>query len=442
MEDLDLKQMAAMVQMIAEEKGLPEETVLDVVQMAIAAAWRRDNGDREMNVRALLDMNSGKATVFVSREVIEDGLAYNPATEIPLEEAKKLDPEAEIGGTVENSTEVTKFGRVAAMTAKQVVIQRLREAERDAVLAAFEDKIGTVMTGIVARVEPRLVRIDLGRATGIMPKSEQIDGEYYTVGERIKVYIKGVEHDEAKAQLILSRGNAAFIEYLFKQEVPELENGSVEIKGIAREAGRRTKIAVTSTIPGVDPVGTFVGGRGVRVQAIMNEIGDREKIDIINWSENPSEYIREALSPAEVAKVEIDGKKAKVYVNEDQQSIAIGRQGQNVRLASKLTGYEIDIELAKAPEKKKRKSAEDSLLTALNEADEPEETEAEEGGEVAEKPESGEDVKTEPAEEAEEASDVPESVEKADEEATEGPAEGLDEVVEVNDEEETSGETE
>ncbi len=417
MEDLDLKQMTAMVQMIAEEKGLPEETVLDVVQMAIAAAWRRDNGDREMNVRALLDMNSGKATVFVSREVIEDGLAYNPATEIPLEEAKKLDPEAEIGGTVEDSTEVTKFGRVAAMTAKQVVIQRLREAERDAVLAAFEDKIGTVMTGIVARVEPRLVRIDLGRATGIMPKSEQIDGEYYTVGERIKVYIKGVEHDEAKAQLILSRGNAAFIEYLFKQEVPELENGSVEIKGIAREAGRRTKIAVTSTIPGVDPVGTFVGGRGVRVQAIMNEIGDREKIDIINWSENPSEYIREALSPAEVAKVEIDGKKAKVYVNEDQQSIAIGRQGQNVRLASKLTGYEIDIELAKAPEKKKRKSAEDSLLTALNEAD-------------------GEET------EGEEVNGVPESVEKADEKATEGPAEGLNEVVEVNDEEETSGETE
>lgn len=434
MEDLDLKQMAAMVQMIAEEKGLPEETVLDVVQMAIAAAWRRDNGDREMNVRALLDMNSGKATVFVSREVIEDGLAYNPATEIPLEEAKKLDPEAEIGGTVEDSTEVTKFGRVAAMTAKQVVIQRLREAERDAVLAAFEDKIGTVMTGIVARVEPRLVRIDLGRATGIMPKSEQIDGEYYTVGERIKVYIKGVEHDEAKAQLILSRGNAAFIEYLFKQEVPELENGSVEIKGIAREAGRRTKIAVTSTIPGVDPVGTFVGGRGVRVQAIMNEIGDREKIDIINWSENPSEYIREALSPAEVAKVEIDGKKARVYVNEDQQSIAIGRQGQNVRLASKLTGYEIDIELAKAPEKKKRKSAEDSLLTALNEAD-GEETE----GAVAADAKADAEMHEE---EAEEVNGVPESVEKADEEATEGPAEGLDEVVEVDDEEETSTETE
>ena len=365
---MDLKQLSAMVGIIAEEKGLPEETVLDVVQMAIAAAWRKDNGDKEMNVRALLDTNTGKATVFIGREVIEDDLAYNPATEIPLAEAKKIKEDAKIGDVVEESEEVKEFGRVAAMTAKQVVISRLREAERDAVLTAFEDKIGTVMTGVIARVESRVVKIDLGRAVGIMPKSEQIDGEYYTVGERIKVYIKGVEHDDARAQLILSRGNAAFIEYLFRQEVPELENGSVEIKGIAREAGRRTKIAVVSTVPGVDPVGTFVGGRGMRVQAIMNEIGDREKIDIINWSDNPSEYIREALSPAEVVKVEINGKKAKVFVNEDQQSIAIGRQGQNVRLASKLTGYDLDIELAKAPEKKKRKNAEDSLLSALSQS--------------------------------------------------------------------------
>lgn len=373
MEGLDLKQLSAMVGVIAEEKGLPEETVLDVVQMAIAAAWRRENGDREMNVRAILDINTGKATVFVEREVIEDGLAYNPATEIPLEEAKKINKDIQLGETVEESYEVTDFGRVGAVSAKQVVLQRLREAERDAVLSEFEDKIGTVVTGVVARVEPRIVRIDLGRATGIMPKSEQIDGEYYTVGERLRVYVKGVEHDEAKAQLILSRGNAEFIEYLFRQEVPELDNGSVEIRAIAREAGRRTKIAVMSTVPGVDPVGTFVGGRGVRVQAIMNEIGDREKIDIINWSENPQEFIREALSPAEVNKVEIDGKKAKVYVAEDQQSIAIGRQGQNVRLASKLTGYDIDIEVAKAPERKKRKNAEDSLLKALESAEEPEE---------------------------------------------------------------------
>lgn len=366
MENLDLKQMATMVGVIAEEKNLPKETVLDVIQMAIAAAWRKDNGDREMNVRAILNTKTGSADVFVAREVIEDGVAYNPSTEIPLKEAGKG---KKVGDIVEEKHAVTSFGRVAAMTAKQVVVQRLRDAERDAVLAMFEDKIGTIVTGIVSRVEPKIVRVDLGRTTGIMPKSEQIDGEYYSVGSRIKVFIKDIERGERGAQLILSRGCAEFVEYLFRQEVPEIENNTVEIRGIAREAGRRTKIAVASTVPDVDPVGTFVGGRGVRVQAVTNEIGEREKIDIINWSDNASEYIREALSPAEIVKVEIKDKKAKAYVTEDQQSIAIGRQGQNVRLASKLTGYDIDIELAKAPEKKKKKNVEDSLLSALEEAE-------------------------------------------------------------------------
>ncbi|MBR2587382.1 transcription termination factor NusA [Candidatus Saccharibacteria bacterium] len=365
MEGLDLKQMTAMVKVIAEEKNLPEETVLDVIQMAIAAAWRKDNGDKDMNVRAVLNMNTGEADVFVTRTVIEAGLAFNPATEIPAD-----DPRAEgkaVGEEVEEKCKVEGFGRVASQTAKQVVIQRLREAEREAVLAMFEDKIGTVVTGMVLRVDRNVVRIDLGRTVGIMPRSEQIDGEYYTVGSRIKVYIKGIERDERGAGLLLSRGCAEFVEYLFRQEVPEIENGTVEIRGIAREAGRRTKIAVMSTVPGIDPVGTFVGGRGVRVQAVMNEIGEREKIDIITWSDNASEFIREALSPAEVVKVEINGKKAKVFVTEDQQSIAIGRQGQNVRLASKLTGYDLDIELSEAPKKKKKQNVEDALLNAIAE---------------------------------------------------------------------------
>ena len=367
MENLDLKQMSTMVDIIAEEKGLPKDTVLDVIEQAIAAAWRKDNGDREMNVRASLNTKTGEAEVFVAREVIEDEIAYNPSTEIPLKEAGKG---AKIGDIVEEKFTVKSFGRVAAQTAKQVVIQRLREAENDAVLSAFEDKIGTVVTGTISRVEPKLVRIDLGRASGIMPRSEQIDGEYCSVGGRIKVYIKNIEHNDRGAQLILSRGCAEFVEYLFRQEVPEIENGTVEIKGIAREAGRRTKIAVTSTVPGIDPVGTFVGGRGIRVQAVMNEIGDREKIDIVTWSDNTSEYIREALSPAEIVKVEINGKKANVYVTEDQQYIAIGKQGQNVRLASKLTGYEINIELSKAPVKKKKQNVEDSLLSAIEESEE------------------------------------------------------------------------
>lgn len=367
MENLDLKQMATLVDIIAEEKNLPKETVLDVIEQAIAAAWRKDNGDRDMNVRASLNTKTGEADVYVVREVIEDDVAYNPATEIPLKEAGKG---KKIGDTVEEKFEVKSFGRVAAMTAKQVVVQRLREAEHEAVLAMFEDKIGTVVNGTVARVEPKLVRVDLGKATGIMLRQDQIEGEYYTVGSRIKVYVKGVERDDTRAQLLVSRGSTEFIEYLFRQEVPEIENGTVEIKGIAREAGRRTKIAVMSTVPGVDPVGTFVGGRGVRVQAVMNEIGEREKIDIINWSDNASEYIREALSPAEVVKVEITDKKAKVYVTEDQQSIAIGKQGQNVRLASKLTGYDIDIELSKSAPKKKKANVEDALLSAIEESDE------------------------------------------------------------------------
>ena len=365
MEGLDLKQMAAMVDVIAEEKGLEKDAVINVIEQAIAAAWRKDNGDREMNVRAMLNTKTGEADVFVAREVIEDGLAYNPSTEIPLAEAGK---KAKLGDIVEEKHKVTGFGRVAAQTAKQVVIQRLREAENDAVLNAFEDKIGTIVTGTVSRVEPRLIRVDLGRGSGIMPRSEQIDGEYYTVGSRIKVLIKSIERGERGAQLILSRGSAEFIEYLFRQEVPELENHTVEIKGIAREAGRRTKIAVTATTSGIDPVGTFVGGRGVRVGAVTNEVGEKEKIDIITWSDNPSEYIREALSPAEINKVEIDGKKAKVYVSEDQQSIAIGKQGQNVRLASKLTGYDIDIALMKATPKKKKQNVEDSLLSAIEES--------------------------------------------------------------------------
>ena len=367
MENLDLKQMSAMVDIIAEEKGLPKEVVLGVIEQAIAAAWRKDNGDRDMNVRALLNTKTGEADVFVTREVIEDGLAYNPSTEIPLADAKKQHKNIKLGETVEEKFVVKDFGRVAAQTAKQVVIQRLREAENDAVLSAFEDKVGKIVTGTVSRVEPKLVRIDLGRASGIMPRSEQIDSDHYSVGQRIKVYIKNIERGDRGAQLILSRASAEFVEQLFRQEVPELENNTVEIRGIAREAGRRTKIAVMSTVPGVDPVGTFVGGRGIRVNAVMNEIGEREKIDIINWSDNASEYIREALSPAEIMKVDIDGKKAKVFVSPEQQSIAIGKQGQNVRLASKLTGYEIDIELNKTPAKKKKQNVEDSLLSAIEE---------------------------------------------------------------------------
>lgn len=373
MEDLNIKQLTLAVRTIAEEKNLPEDTVMSVIEQAIAAAWRRDNGERDQEVRAELNVNDGTAKVFVAREVVE--VVGSDAVEISLEDAQKVKKDAAIGDAIEDSYEVTSFGRVAAQTAKQVVLQRLREAEREVVLAEYEDKIGTVVTGTVQRVEPRVIRVELGKATGIIPQSEQIQGEFYSIGSRIKVFIKDIERDNRGPQLILSRGNEAFVEYLFRQEVPEMETGAVEIKAISREAGRRTKLAVASTVPGVDPVGTFVGGHGTRVQAVMNEIGDQEKIDIITFDENSEQFIRNALSPAEVAKVEIDEKEkhAKVFVNEDQQSIAIGRGGQNVRLASRLTGYELDIETAtpeKKAEPKPKKNIEDSLMSAVEESTE------------------------------------------------------------------------
>ncbi len=372
MDEINIKQLTLAVRTIAEEKNLPEETILSVIEQAIAAAWRRDNGERDQEVRSELNMNDGTASVYVAREVVEE--VGSDAVEISLEDAKKVKKDAVIGDIIEEKHEVISFGRVAAQTAKQVVLQRLREAEREVVLEEYEDKIGTVVNGTVQRVEPRVIRVELGKASGIIPQSEQIQGEFYNVGSRIKVFIKDIERDNRGPQLILSRGNEEFVAYLFRQEVPELDTGAVEIKAIAREAGRRTKLAVASTVPGIDPVGTFVGGHGTRVQAVMNEIGDQEKIDIITFDANAEQFIKNALSPAEVAKVVINekDKRATVFVNEDQQSIAIGRAGQNVRLASRLTGYELDIEQSQAAVRPAARAPkidiEDSLLNAVEES--------------------------------------------------------------------------
>lgn len=385
MDELNIKQLALSVKQIADEKNLPEETVHLIIEQAIAAAYRRDFGEREQEVRAVLNTKDGIVTVYTSKEVVER--VGDDAFEISLVDAKKLKKDAEIGETVEVSDSPTTFGRVAAQTAKQVILQKLREAEREVVMDEFADKIGTVITGTVQRVEPRLVRVELGKAVGIIPQSEQIPGEFYSIGSRIKVYLKDVERGQRGPQLILSRANEAFIDYLFRQEVPEMENGAVEITGIAREAGKRTKIAVKSTMPGVDPVGTFVGGHGTRVQAVMNEIGDNEKIDIITYDDDPEKFITNALSPAEIQKIEINDetKSARVLVDPDQLSIAIGRGGQNVRLASRLTKYELDIESGKiggesvkseaSSKPKGRKNVEDSLLAALEKDEEGEDKE-------------------------------------------------------------------
>lgn len=346
--ELDFKQLASAIQAIAEEKNLPEETVQEVVEQALAAAYRRDYGDREQEVRVTMNLNTGDVVAYVTKEIVEK--VGDPLVEISLSDAQVMKKNAKVGETIEIQQKVEDFGRVAAQTAKQVILQRLREAERDIIMNEYEDKIGTVINGIVARVEGRIVRIDLGKAQGIMPMSEQIQGERYYPGQRLKVFLKDVERGFRGPQLVVSRGNTEFIEWLFRAEVPEMESGAVEIKGIAREAGVRTKIAVHSTVPGVDPVGTFVGGHGTRVNAVMSEVGEQEKIDIVVWDEDPATYIQNALSPTQVTEVTIDqaANKATVMVPEDQLSIAIGKSGQNVRLASKLSGYEIDITAAKS----------------------------------------------------------------------------------------------
>jgi N utilization substance protein A len=389
--DLDMKQLVVAIRAIAEEKNLPEDTVQEVVEQALAAAYKRDYGDREQEIRVSMNLNTGDVDAYITKEIVAN--VENPAYEISLKEAQVRRKNAKVGETIEVHEKAETFGRVAAQTAKQVILQRLREAEREIILAEYEDKIGTVINATVARVEGNICRIDLGKAQGIMPRSEQIQGERYYPGQRLKVFLKDVERGFRGPQLVVSRGNKEFIEWLFRGEVPEMENGAVEIKGIAREAGVRSKIAVASNVPGVDPVGTFVGGHGTRVNAVVGEVGEKEKIDIIVWAEAPIDYITQALSPTKVAKVILDekNKKARVIVPEDQLSIAIGKSGQNVRLASKLTGYELDIEaehaesakaesdkpaaegkvetteLPKQPKLKKKNELESSLLEAIEE---------------------------------------------------------------------------
>lgn len=382
-----MKQLAVAIRAIAEEKNLPEDTVKEVVEQALAAAYRRDYGEREQEVRVTMNLNTGDVDAYVQKEVVEH--VDNAAYEISLGDAQAMQKNIKLGDMIEIHQKVETFGRVAAQTAKQVILQRLREAEREIVMAEYEDKIGTVINATVSRVEPNIVRVDLGKAQGIMPRSEQIQGERYYPGQRLKVFLKDVERDFRGPQLVVSRGNREFIEWLFRAEVPEMENGAVEIKGVAREAGIRSKIAVASNVQGVDPVGTFVGGHGTRVNAVMSEVGEQEKIDIIVWDADPTTYITNALSPTKVAKVKLDEakKKAVVTVPEDQLSIAIGKSGQNVRLASKLTGFELDIEADKqhaaaapesaspaavptkpvTPKLKKKSELENNLLEAIEE---------------------------------------------------------------------------
>ena len=380
--EIDIKELVLVLKTLAEEKSLDETVVHGIIEQALAAAWRRDHGERQQNVRATLNLHQGQVDVYVIHDIVEE--VEDSQIQISLKDAQAIRKDAEIGQTIEEHHQLSNLGRVAAQTAKQVIAQKLRETEQEIVLAEFENKIGTIMMANISKVDPKLVICEIGRIRGILPLSEQIQGEHYRVGERIRVLIKGTERSGREPQLILNRGDSEFLRLLFEQEVPEMESGAVEIKAIVREPGARSKVAVSSNVPNVDPVGTLIGGRGTRVQAVNSEVGEAEKIDILVWDSNPQQYIINALSSTEIISVSIlteptDDKpgQARVVVNKEQLSIAIGRSGQNVRLAGRLTGYDIDIvdesETGPGPAKKKphklqrKEELEESLLKTVEE---------------------------------------------------------------------------
>lgn len=355
----DLKVINSVLQELEEERGIPRERIIEAIESALATAYRKEYGKKGQIVRAKFNMNTGTAEFFQIKEVADETSVrmeeeenldderprYNPEHHIMLADAKKMKRDAKVDDEISFPLEAKEdFGRIAAQTAKQVIIQKIREAEKASVVSEYGEREGEIVTGTVQRIERGNIFIDLGRATGILPYDEQMQGERYRQGERIRGYLYEVEESPRGIFLRMSRSHPQFLAKLFAMEAPEVQSGAVVVKAIAREAGSRSKIAVTSTDPHVDPVGSMVGQRGVRVTTVMSELGG-EKIDIIEWSESPKSFIEEALSPAKVLSITLDeaDRKATVEVSEDQQSLAIGKGGQNVRLAAKLTGWKIDI---------------------------------------------------------------------------------------------------
>ena len=365
---MDLKQFASALSQISEEKGISPEKVLETIEIALAAAYKKEYGEKGQIVRAKFNPKTGDVKFSqikividqsmlkpegeedeeISAEPEEEGekkIRFNAERHIMLDEAKKTKKDIMVGDEIEFSLETHEdFGRIAAQTAKQVIIQRIREAEREAIWNEYKDKEGELVSGIIQRIEPHNIFIDLGKTVAVFPREEQIFGEKYYVGARMKFYILSVSSDPRGPGIVLSRSHPKMISRLFELEVPEIGAGTIEIKSIAREAGNRTKIAVASNEEGVDPIGSCIGQKGTRVAAVISEIGG-EKIDIIEWSEDPDVFVSNAMSPAKVTRIEIAPRRhtAKVYVPEDQLSLAIGKAGQNVRLAAKLTGWKIDV---------------------------------------------------------------------------------------------------
>ena len=369
---MDLKTVLQAVNQISEEKGIDSEKVVEAIENSLATAYRREYLDKGANVRSKLNRKTGEVNFFRVKDVVDESTVrivedeeveeegkeevteggeeklprYNAERHIMLEEAVKEKKTVKVGDEIEYPLDSkTDFGRIAAQNAKQVILQSLREAERESIAEELKDKEGKIISGIVQRFERGNVYVDLGRTTGVMFSSESIPGEHYRAGERLRFYILAVQREVRGpgSGIVLSRSHPNFVSELFAMEIPEIADGIVEIKAIVREPGSRTKLAVASNADEIDPVGSCVGQRGTRIMAISNELG-QEKIDVVEWDEDPEEFIANAISPAKVRAVEIgEGRTAKVLVPEDQLSLAIGRGGQNVRLAAKLTGWKIDV---------------------------------------------------------------------------------------------------
>lgn len=326
---------------IAEEKGIPAEMVENAIEAALLTAYKKSYGN-EQNVRVEISREEESINVYLRRDVVE--ICENEDTQISLEEAQEIDPEYEIGDYIDFEIEPAEFGRIAAQSARQVTQQRFKEAERNMVYEDFADKIGEVLTGKVQRIQRETIYVNIGRTEGILKEKEQVSGEHFNVNDRIKVYITDVKRTTKGPQVFLSRTHPNLVKKLFEMEVPEIEEGLVEIKSVAREPGSRTKIAVYTEDENIDPVGSCVGARGGRVQAVVDELFN-EKIDIITWSDDPAELICNVLSPANVEQVILDEEEnaATVVVPDHQLSLAIGKSGQNVRLAAKICNWKIDI---------------------------------------------------------------------------------------------------
>ena len=326
---------------LAAEKGVEEEVLFDAIEAALISAYKRNFGSAQ-NVRVVLDRHTGAYHVYAIKTVVEE--VFDDVEEISLAQARTINPDYEIDDTIEIEVTPANFGRIAAQAVKQVVVQRVREAERGIIYEEFMSREGDIITGLVSRVENRNVFIDLGKTEAILMPAEQIAGETYEHGDRIKAYIVEVKRTSKGPQIVVSRTHPGLLKRLFELEVPEIQEGIVEIKSVAREPGMRSKIAVWSKDEDVDPVGSCVGHKGMRVQAIVDELGS-EKIDIVKWNEDSAKFIANALSPAKVVSVAVneDEKVSRVVVPDYQLSLAIGKEGQNARLAAKLTGWKIDI---------------------------------------------------------------------------------------------------